>query len=170
MDEFPLAHGWYIFAAAHSGGGARLLLPIPAVGPAFCSPFWRFGIRSVGPGYRLHAPGFLQCPLGLLFPSSVARGACLRTWSGGAEEVNGAAERCIVEGWGACVPPLGPTLAATLVRPSASQCPWRLRLTSPPFCTTKLDLLFWLRQQRWLDFYQLVWRPVRQQTLCRGGQ
>ena len=34
MDEFPLAHGWYIFAAAHSGGGARLLLPIPAVGPA----------------------------------------------------------------------------------------------------------------------------------------
>ena len=59
-------------------------------------------------------PAFYNVPLGLLFLPSVARAPFLRTRSGGAEGRNGAAERGIVEGWGACVPPLSPTHDAAM--------------------------------------------------------
>ena len=69
----------------------------------------RCGIRSrSGLATGCMPPAFDNVPLGLLVLPSIPT-ARLRTRSDGVDARNGAAEKGIVEGWGACVPPLGPT-------------------------------------------------------------
>ena len=65
--------------AALSGGWARPLLPL-----LVCTLRSRRGLAT-----GCMPPAFYKVPPGLLFPSSVARRSRLRTWPGGAEEVNG---------------------------------------------------------------------------------
>ena len=79
-----------------------------------------FGIRSRrGLATGCMPPAFDNVPLGLLVLPSIPT-ARLRTRSDGVDGRNGAAEKGIVEGWGACVPPLGPTHDVG----TASFCTW----------------------------------------------
>ena len=67
-------------------------------------------MRGERPGYRLHAPGFLQGPSRAAVPflRGPISSADLVWGRGGSERrLRGGG---FVEGWGACVPPLGPTL------------------------------------------------------------
>ena len=94
-----------IATAALYGGWARPLLPFLAVGPAF----W---ISSLGGAWlpaacpRLSTRSLSGCCSFLPLPEDLVCGLGLVARREGTALRRGG----IVEGWGACVPPLGPTL------------------------------------------------------------
>ena len=94
---------------AASGYGRRLHAGLPPC--EFASS------TTEGPGYRLHAPGLPLCPTRAAVPSVRCPGAASAdaVWRREGKERR-LRSGGIVEGWGACVPPLGPTGACGAAR------------------------------------------------------